>query len=149
MLISLGGRTYLEIVEPDPLQPQPKRPQLFGIDTLKAPRLVTWAAHGSNLAKIVENAKRRGVELGSVLSARRQRPDGFVLSWQMTGPSMPRADGLVPFFIDWGTTAHPAKTAIAGCTLSNLRAVHPHARQIQAIVTKVGDAPRYDRTSLR
>ena len=44
-LLSFGDGSYLEIIGPDPNQEPPKdRPMSFGIDTLTAPRLVTWAA---------------------------------------------------------------------------------------------------------
>ena len=43
-LIGLGDQVYLEIIGPDPDQPKPPRARRFGIDELKSPRLVTWAA---------------------------------------------------------------------------------------------------------
>ena len=47
-LIALGPTTYLEVVGPDPDQPQPDNTRLFGVDGLTAPRLVTWAAKGKD-----------------------------------------------------------------------------------------------------
>lgn len=136
-LISLGDRTYLEIVGPDPVQAQPKPSKLFGIDKLKEPKLVTWAAYASDLERLVEGARLQSVDLGRVLSGNRQQPDGIVLSWAMTDPFMPRVDSLVPFFIDWGMSAHPAKTAITGCTLINLRAEHPDASRAQTMLARL------------
>ncbi|MGH2395756.1 MAG: VOC family protein, partial [bacterium] len=81
-LIALGPATYLEIIAPDSEQPPPETPRSFGIDLLKASRLVTWAANGKDLDLLRRDAASKGVELGEVSSGSRQRPDGVVLSWR-------------------------------------------------------------------
>jgi hypothetical protein len=40
-LVALGPSSYLEIIARDPEQPEPATARKFGIDTLRAPRLVT------------------------------------------------------------------------------------------------------------
>lgn len=137
-LIGLGDETYLEIIGPDPDQPASERPRRFGIDELKAPRLVTWAAKGKDLAGLVETAKGQGVDLGQVQSGRRQRPDGVLLSWQLTVSPALNAGGIVPFFIDWGETPHPAASLPKGCTLVSLRAEHPDEERVRAMLTGLG-----------
>ena len=124
-LLALGPRTYLEIVGPDHAQPAPSSPRWFGIDTLAAPRLVTWAVHGAALRQLRENAAQDGVDVGDVLAGHRTRPDGVQLSWEYTSPWAMLADGLVPFFIDWGVSPHPAAQAAHGLTLVALHAEHP------------------------
>jgi hypothetical protein len=42
------------------------------------------------------------------------------------------ADGIAPFFIDWGSTPHPASTAAPGASLVDLRAEHPDLKKVQA-----------------
>ncbi|MEV4081897.1 VOC family protein, partial [Nonomuraea fuscirosea] len=42
-LVGLGGRSYLEIVGPDPEQEDPAGPRPFGIDGLRAAGLAGWA----------------------------------------------------------------------------------------------------------
>ena len=42
-LIGLGIGVYLEIIGPDPKQPEPERSRPFLIDDLTEARLVTWA----------------------------------------------------------------------------------------------------------
>lgn len=59
------------------------------------------------------------------------------LAWQMTDPFAARADGLLPFFIDWGASPHPAAAAIKGCALLDLQAEHPEAQRIQTILNKL------------
>src|SRR4051812_43488329 len=49
-LIAIGERAYLEIIGPDADQPPPAGPRWFGVDALEQPRLVTWAAHGTDLS---------------------------------------------------------------------------------------------------
>lgn len=137
-LIALGPACYLEIIGPDPQQPKPGSPRPFGIDDLKTSRLVAWAAKGKDLEQLVFEAGRRGVKLGEVLSGSRQRPDGVLLSWRYTDPHSVVADGIVPFFIEWGKTPHPARTAVAGVSLIGLRAEHPDAERVRKMLDPFG-----------
>jgi hypothetical protein len=130
-LLALGSGVYLEIIGPDPEQPTPATPRPFGIDDLEEPRLVTWAAKGKNLEQLSSEARRSGVTLGDVIPGSRRRSDGVLLSWRYTDPRTVVSDGIVPFFIDWGTTPHPAATAAQGASLVGLRAEHPNAQQVQ------------------
>jgi hypothetical protein len=137
-LIALGPSMYLEIIGPDPEQPPPPRPRSFGIDDLTAPRMVTWAAKGSDLDRLAGDALRQGLRLGDVGSGSRQTPDGRVLSWRYTNPRTMLADGTVPFFIDWGQSPHPAATAAPGATLVALQAVHPDPEGVRGMLEKLG-----------
>ena len=56
---------------------------------------------------------------------RAQRPDGVTLRWTLTNPGVSPALSLVPFFIDWADSPHPAATAPRGPVLVTLRAEHP------------------------
>ncbi len=137
-IIPLGAAVYLEIVAPDPSQPSPSRPRWFGIDTLRESRLVTWAAKSSRLEELVVAAQRVGLPIGPVRSGSRRRPDGTVLTWRLTDPLTPVADGIVPFFIDWGATPHPAQAAPHEATLAGLRAEHPDGDRIGARLLQLG-----------
>ena len=133
-LIALGPTTYLEIIAPDPEQPSPKEPRPFGIDGLKESRLVAWFVTSRDLEGFREQAVRKGIPLGEVRSGSRQRPDGVQLSWRFTDPWKPVADGIVPLFIDWGNSPHPARTAAKGATLVSLRAEHPDVRGVRKML---------------
>ena len=137
-LITLGPAIYLEIIAPDPEQPPPKTPRPFGIDGLKESRLVAWAAKGSDLERLRDEAARKGARLGEVMSGSRRRTDGVLLSWRYTDPQTVLADGLVPFFIDWGQSPHPARTAAQGASLIALRAEHPDAQRVQRLLNDLG-----------
>jgi len=137
-LLGLGPTTYLEIIAPDPEQPQPKTPRPFGLDAVKEPRLIAWAAKGIKLDELTRDAARKGVQLGEVTSGSRQRPDGVVLSWRYTNPQTVVAEGIVPFFIDWGQSPHPAQTAAGGLSLVEMRAEHPDAVRVHNMLRELG-----------
>ncbi|MGE5276629.1 MAG: VOC family protein [Acidobacteriota bacterium] len=137
-LIALSPESYLEIIAPDPEQPKPARPRRFGIDSLDAPRLVRWAANGTNLEQLAGRAARGGLDLGRVTSGSRKRPDGVLLTWRFTDPATVVAGGIVPFFIDWGQSPHPARTAASGASLISLRAEHPEPARVIELLGVIG-----------
>jgi hypothetical protein len=136
-LLALGARSYLEIVGPDAQQPRPSQSPWWMRD-LTEPRLVAWAADGADLERLRAAAVQNGVPLGEVLSGGRQRPDGVRITWRMTSPRQPVADGVVPFFIDWGDSPHPAGTSAQGAALVALRAEHPDAERVRGLLRRVG-----------
>lgn len=137
-LVALGPSSYLEIIGPDPEQPKPAGRRRFGIDELKAPRIARWVVKGTELEKLASEASSNGVTLGPVIPGSRRRPDGVVLSWRYTDPNTEVADGLVPFFIDWGTSPHPSATAARGATLVQVRAEHPDVARTQKMLDALG-----------
>ncbi len=137
-LVALGPTSYLEIIAPDPAQPAPARPRSFGIDTLAKSRLVTWAAKGKDLEDLAREAARHGIDLGEVRSGSRKRPDGVLLTWRITDLGSLSGGGIIPFFIDWAASPHPAQTAARGATLIGLRAEHPEAQRVQKVLRDLG-----------
>jgi hypothetical protein len=130
-LLSLGGGSYLEIIAPDPEQDPPTdRPMPFGLDNLEKARLVTWALQVDDVAARVERSRQMGYDPGDPRPMSREVPAGETLNWTLTRAPEPEGDGLVPFLIDWGTTAHPSATAPEGCTLVRLRGEHPNAAHV-------------------
>jgi hypothetical protein len=137
--VSLGESCYLEIIGPDPEQPQPSRPRPFGLDQLSGGKLVSWAVHDADLERRVAAARAKGYDPGPVLPLSRQSPAGLI-EWRLTMRSEPGGDGLVPFVIDWGRTPSPALSSTAGCTLRGLRAEHPDPDTIEAMLRALGVA---------
>ena len=135
-LIAIGPEAYLEIIGPDPLQPE-IRPVWFGIDQLTAPRLVTWAVRVHGLEDFVKEISP-DVSVGTLRSGSRKTPDGATLSWQLTEPQLIQGVGLVPFLIEWGSSQHPADSAIAGPRLVQLRIEHPEPRVIREQLNSLG-----------
>jgi len=130
-LLALGADVYLEIIAPDPEQPDPSTPRAFGLDRLKEPGLVAWAAGTNDVDSVRARAEASAILLGSAQNGSRQRADGVMLSWRYTDPATVVADGLIPFFIDWGKSPHPALTAPQGARLVALRAEHPDPASLQ------------------
>ena len=133
-LAALGPRCYLEIIAPDPEHSPTAGGRPFGLDGGGPSRLVGWAANATDLEQPRAAASRCGVMLGDLQSGSRQRPDGTILRWTLTDLCCVVADGVIPFFIDWGLSPHPASTAAAGATLVSLRAEHPNAGQVREML---------------
>jgi hypothetical protein len=137
-LVALGSSSYLEIIAPNPDDSSPSEGRPFGLDALASSRLVGWAAKASGLTNFRDAAAQHGVELGKVLSGSRKQADGTVLTWKLTDLRCVVADGIVPFFIDWGKSPHPALVASRGATLVGLRAEHPDADHVLQMLRVVG-----------
>lgn len=137
-LLALGPTTYLEIIAPDPEQSPPKNPRPFGVDGLKESKLVAWFIKSNDLEQVRREALGKGVQLGEVRSGSRRRPDGVQLSWQFTDPSVLVADGIIPLYINWGESPHPAQSAAKGATLVSLRAQHPDMRAVDEMLRHLG-----------
>jgi hypothetical protein len=137
-VLPLGPASYLEIIGPDPDAPAAPAPAIFGIASLTAPRLATWAAKSADLARLTERARSHGVDLGAPGPGRRVQPDGTVVAWELTDPFAPRAGGVLPFFIHWRGEAHPASAGPALVSLVSLRAEHPDAAAVGAQLRALG-----------
>jgi Glyoxalase-like domain len=137
-LITLSPATYLEIIAPDPgaaasQNTPPLRDRLA--EGVAARRV---GSQGHDLERLRDEAASKGTRLGEVMSGSRRRPDGVLLSWRYTDPRTVLADGLVPLFIDWGQSPHPAHTAARGASLIALRAEHPEAQRVQRLLRELG-----------
>ncbi len=136
-LLSLGETSYIEVIGPDPDQAAPAAPRPFGLDSLTAPKLVTWAIGESDLEGRRERALAGGYDTGDIRPLSRQAPTGL-LEWRLTLRREPAGDGLVPFLIDWGETPSPALSSTPGCSISGLRAEHPHPESVGAMLSALG-----------
>lgn len=133
-LLGLGKGRYLEIIGPDPIQSGQVSPLPFGLDHVKSPRLVTWAAKAPGLEDRIESARAAGYDPGDILPRSRVRPDGRTLKWRLTSLGLDHPDWLVPFLIDWQRSPHPSESSPAGLTLVDLRATHPEPDRIRKIL---------------
>ncbi|MEZ5261027.1 MAG: VOC family protein [Acidimicrobiia bacterium] len=139
-LLGLGGRTYLEVIGPDPAQQVPPgTPLPFRIDRLEAPALVWYAVATDRLAELVAELRGDGFDPGDPLDMQRARPDGVLLRWRLaTHADIPHG-GVVPFLIDWLDSPHPSADVPQGVRLVELRATHPDADRLRPWLARTGD----------
>jgi hypothetical protein len=141
-LIGLGIGVYLEIIGPDPAQPDPEGARPFLIDDLTDAQLVTWAYRHPDPEAMRDAIERRfrdalpdgDVRLGSVSAMSRARPDGSMLRWRLSDPRALPLGGIVPFVIHWGTTPHPSTALPNECKLLELIVTHPEADTLRPVL---------------
>lgn len=109
---SFGAGVYLEVIAPDRTQ------NMAGTNgerfaTLEEPVLLHWAVRTDNLEAAAEQVQNAGFEPRPIRDMTRITPDGVRLQWQLMGVSGDghSLGGLVPFFIDWQDSPHPADSA--------------------------------------
>jgi hypothetical protein len=135
-LLALGPRTYLEVIAPDPQQPQPSSPRPFGLDELTSARLVGWAVGCDDIDGDISRARDAGYDPGDAIEMTRTSPAGAVLRWRLTRNAI--AGGPVPFLIAWGDTEHPATTAPEGLVLEAFEIEHPEPDSLAATLGALG-----------
>jgi hypothetical protein len=124
-LLSLGKRRYLEIMAPDPDQPDAKEPLALHLRKLSEPQITGWAVHPGDVGSLAKKLRDAGVAFEGPTPGSRKRPDGRVLQWQ-TLTLKDNASWLLPFFIEWSADSlHPSADAPAGCRLIRFEAVTP------------------------
>lgn len=141
-LLSLGDAVYLEVIAPDPDQPEPGGPRPFGIDDLLPgnTRLAKFAIHATlpeTIDDVVAAMSAQGFDPGPVSAMSRVKPDGEQLNWQLTR-STADEPSLVPFVIDWGSTTHPATVTPTGVTLLSLSGAAPKPSATRLLHTALG-----------
>ena len=75
-LLALGPRTYLEIVAPDPNQPEPAAPRPYGVDGVTRAGLVGWALTRDDIERAVSEARAKGFDPGDVIDGHRVTATG-------------------------------------------------------------------------
>lgn len=128
-VLALGARTYLEVIAPDPGQPEPAAPRPYGVDAVTRGGLVGWALACEDLDTALIASRATGFDPGDVTEGERLTPTGTVLRWRL--PRNALAAGPIPFLISWGETPHPATSAPSGLTLESLRLEHPDPAVLQ------------------
>jgi len=128
-LLSLGERRYLEIIAPDPNQPNAEDTR--DLKKLTTPKIIGWAAHPGNLDEFAITLRKASIEAHGPNPGSRKRPDGKTLSWRTLILQDDDA-GLLPFFIEWGEgTTHPSVDAPSGCKLKLFEAASPDYRAVK------------------
>lgn len=132
-LIHLGNKSYLEIIGPDPRQ-EIAGPLWFGIDKVQELTLVSWAIQESDIESSVEGLHQIGAYPGPIQDGSRLLSDGTYLTWRYTDPRPLLGDGIVPFFIDWGTSPHPTDSLEQDIVIQDMKAVHPQVNTVKKML---------------
>jgi len=138
MLLGLGRGCYLEIIAPDPAQPQPAHPRPFDLDdpglrlAIEAePRLIAWVARTPVLDAVVARLGPRGGEIKAM-----SRGD---LSWRMAFPPQRQdMDNLIPALIQWQGEGASARLPDSHVRLLVLEAEHPEIDAVRAALAERG-----------
>lgn len=132
-LLGLGELRYLEIIGPDPEQPESDTPRPFGIDDLTGPRLAAWAVRAADIESRVARSRTLGYDPGPIEPLARRTPEGDLLRWRLTVPY----ETVVPFLIDWGRTPHPARH-LPTVPLTSFALAHPEPDGVRLRLAALG-----------
>lgn len=125
-LLSLGPKSYLEVIAVDPDAPKPGHRRWFNLDTYTgAPRMMNWICRTDDLEAALAQAPA-----GSGRPKWLSRGD---MRWQMTVPDFGKLpfDDASPALISWGDSAHPAgRLPDHGFRLIRLDVFHPRADEL-------------------
>lgn len=137
-LLSLGAPTYLEVIAPDPDQPDVAR-RGFGLDDPSPdPRLVAFAVGCADIDATVAELRAAGHEdVGDPFAMSRRRPDGTELAWRLAIVGG-RVGGAHPFLIAWDGGSSPADDSPLGGRFVALRAGDPDTVAHTALLATLG-----------
>ncbi|MFI5623193.1 VOC family protein [Nocardioides sp. NPDC051685] len=135
-LLALGPRTYLEIIAPDPGQPEPPGPRPYGVEGISRGTLVGWALAVEDIDSARADALARGFDPGQVVDGHREDSSGRLLRWRATANA--QVAGVIPFLISWGSTPHPAADAPQGLRLKALRVECPEPTKVSGALAAMG-----------
>jgi hypothetical protein len=140
LLLGLGKDRYLEVIAPDPGQPDPAHPRPFDLDDpgvklmLEAePRLIAWVARTPVLDAVVTRLGAHNA--GEIRAMSRGK-----LSWRMAMPPQ-RQDmsNLIPALIQWDDGKGAAsRLPDSGVRLTALEADHPEVDSLRNALAQRG-----------
>jgi hypothetical protein len=139
LLLGLGKDCYLEVIAPDPNQPEPAHPRPFDLDdpalrlAIEAePRLIAWVARTPVLDAVV--ARLGAGHAGEIRAMKRGR-----LSWRMAFPPQRQdMDNLIPPLIQWDGKSAATSLPDSGLRLVALEAEHPEADAVRDALSQRG-----------
>ncbi len=140
-LLGLGPTSYLELIAPDPDQPEPAGPRPFGVDgATTSPRLVAWALTCTDIDAAIGRARAHGYDPGDAVPLQRRttaRPD---LALAPDGERAERWSGPVPDRL--GRDRAPGTLGAARLTLESFHVTHPAPESLTPFLEALGaDVP--------
>ncbi len=139
MLLGMGPDCYLEVIAPDPAQPEPEHARPFDLDEPSVrtrldsgPALLAYVARTPALEAVVA---RLGPSRSGEIRAMR-RGD---LSWRIAFPPQRQdLDNLIPPLIQWDGPRATERLRDSGCRLLAVEAEHPEAGALRAALAERG-----------
>lgn len=134
-LVGLGEGRYIELIGPDPDQPEPGQPRPLRVDEVTGATVVGWAVRPDDIDAQVATARDAGYDPGQPEPMSRSTPGGEVVSWRLTPPSG-GLGGAVPFLIDWQDTTHPSG-ALPAVSLRSFTITHPDSGAVRKALAAI------------
>lgn len=138
-LLSFGGRRYLEVIGPQP-GPGAMPPFARRLSAVSVPDLRTFAVAAGDLERIEAAAQTAGITTTGIAQGSRRTRDGRLLRWRRLYTYSDEFEGLVPFFIDWLDTPHPAASVTGDVQLARFYVTHPNAAALRRVYAALGVA---------
>ena len=135
-LISLGDRTYLELLAPRPGADVTESLQFLA----QLPEItpVMWAVSTNNITETADRLASAGYEVTEPVPGSRRQENGSTLHWTILEMAAPNLAGA-PFFIEWSeTSVHPSESSPGGCELGSLEIKDPRPDQLQGLIQLLG-----------
>ncbi|MCH8101412.1 MAG: VOC family protein [Proteobacteria bacterium] len=135
-LISLGDRTYLEILAPRPSANVTESLQFLA----QLPEItpVMWAVSTNNITETADRLASAGYEVTEPVPGSRRQENGSTLHWTILEMAAPNLAGA-PFFIEWSEiSVHPSESSPGGCELGSLEIKDPRPDQLQGLIQLLG-----------
>lgn len=136
-------RHYLEILGPDPAQPDvSEKDMLLGVGpplSSGVPCMYGWAVRTEpqELDAILQRARAADLDVGQVVAASRETPSGLRLSWWFAVPRPLGLGGVQPFLLAWDD-AHPTDADLPTVELVSLSLQHPEPDRAGAALAVLG-----------
>lgn len=139
MLLGMGPDCYLEVIAPDPAQPEPEHARPFDLDEPSVrtrldsgPALLAYVARTPALEAVV-------ARLGPSRSGEIRAMHRGDLSWRMAFPPQRQdLDNLIPPLIQWDGPRATERLRDSGCRLLAVEAEHPEAGALRAALAERG-----------
>ena len=131
-LLGLSNSSYLEIIGPDKKQ---NLENTLGelLVSKNTSGIRAWAVAVSDLASVADVAQELGFRVRDRKEMSRKTPEGSLLEWEL----LFLEDALLPFFIDWKGSEHPARKAPSGCGLLELSISAEEPKVYQELLNKL------------
>lgn len=137
-LLNLGEGCYLEIIAADEKNTSVLPPRWMGVDVLKKPQITRWCLKSEDLASDQAVLKNYDPRMGEEWNGKRQTASGELLAWEMLLPLPQPEVEVMPFMVDWGTSAfHPTERMPSICTLLHLELQSPQPARLTSYLSQL------------